>query len=59
MDLFFFFFSEIYTAGTHMLALPGHVGGMTLGIGGFTPASSEPNTSTQPGKAARCPRMCV
>ena len=35
-------FSEIYTPGTHMLALPGHVGDMTLGIGAFTPASSGP-----------------
>lgn len=25
-----------------MLALPGHVGDMTLGIGAFTPASSGP-----------------
>lgn len=50
---------EIYTSGTHMLVMPGHVGDMTLGISSFTPASSGPPHLSQPGNAARCPRLCV
>lgn len=45
MDLFF---SEIHTSGKHMLLLPEYVGDVTLGIGGFTPASSLPHPMPLP-----------